>query len=90
MDNQTDFWEGQKKINGGLCRVDWSLVEALKAVSAALAQLAASQPAPSDQVAALDLSALNHWIAEADRISAGVADIIPPGCLPRDRTGGDS
>ena len=90
MDNQTDSWEGQKKINGGLCRVDWLLVEALRETSNALAQLAASQSAYGAQMAAPDLTALNAWIEKADRISATVADIIPPGCLPRDRTGGDS
>lgn len=78
MANETD-WEGQKKINGQLCRVDWRLVIALKEVMRAIAACPAC--------AGVDFTDLNNAIEAAEAISAKVADIKPPGCDPRDQTG---
>ena len=85
MANGPDYWAGQQKINGELCRVDWKLIEALKAVSNALAQVAAARNADGTQLVVLDLAALDKLIADADGIGEVVADIIPPGCDPHDR-----
>lgn len=78
MANGTDYaanWEGQARINGELCRVDWRIVEALRAVQAALAACPGC--------AGVDLTALTNAINAAEEISAKVADIKPPGCNPQ-------
>lgn len=74
-DENTVFWNGQKKVNGKLCQVDWRLLEALKKVSAELTKLGA------------DVADLNQLIGQTDQLSAEVALENPPGCFPTDRTG---
>lgn len=78
MPTQEEINDGQQKINGELCRVDWRLTEALKQV---LAVLAAS---PGN--AGVDLTSLSTAIDKAEEIGAKVADIKPPGCGPLGRT----
>jgi hypothetical protein len=79
MANGPDYWDGQTRINGALCRVDWRLLEALREVKAALAACAGCAEA--------DLTALTNAINAAAEISATVADIKPPGCNPGDPRG---
>ena len=86
MPTQEEINDGQKKINGQLCRVNWRLIQALKQVSRALEQVAAAKAADGTQVVSLDPAALNGLINDAEKISAVVADIIPPGCDPRNQT----
>lgn len=78
MVNGTDFWDGQKKINGKLCQVDWMLIEALRKVSAAL----------KTSVPTADLSELDSLIEAVDVRSEEVAHEDPPGCDPVIRTVG--
>jgi hypothetical protein len=68
MINEPDNWNGQKKINGNLCRVDWRLIQALIEVSNLLKSSGA------------DTSNLDALIAAADEIGATVALETPPGC----------
>ena len=75
MANGPDYWGGQKKINGKLCRVDWSIVATLREVSSLLEKSGAN------------VSLLNDMISQADQLSAEVANEDPPGCVPKDRTG---
>src|SRR5438309_229697 len=86
MPTQEEINDGQKKINGQLCRVDWRLIEALKLISGVLKQVAAAKAADGTKLVDLDPAALNRLIDEAGRISAVVADIIPPGCEPHNQT----
>jgi len=86
MPTQEEINDGQKKINGQLCRVDWKLIEALKLISGFLEQVAAAKAADGTKLVDLDAVALNRLINDAGGISAVVADIIPPGCEPRDQT----
>jgi hypothetical protein len=75
MANGTDNaanWEGQARINGELCRVDWRIVQALKAVQEALAACTGC--------AGVNLTALTDAINVAEGLSTRVADIKPPGC----------
>jgi hypothetical protein len=71
MATQQETNDGQQKINGELCRVDWRLIVALKEVRAILAT-----------TPGVDIAALTLAIDEAAAISALVADIKPPGCMP--------
>jgi hypothetical protein len=75
MANGPDYWSGQTKINGKLCRVDWSIIEALREVSNLL------------ETSGANVSRLNELVNEADALSAEVALERPPGCSPEDRTG---
>jgi hypothetical protein len=79
METQTEINDGQQRINGELCRVDWRLLEALRAVQAALAACPGC--------AGVDLTALTNAISAAAAISRKVADIKPPGCQPRSQEG---
>ncbi len=74
--SEPESWINQKKINGRLCQVDWRLIEALREVVAAL------------RTSGANVANIERWIHEADMISASVAIPDPPGCDPRDRTGG--
>lgn len=75
MDYTNEIYEGQKKINGQLCRVDWKLIEALRAVMTLLEQ--SRPPLPSEL-----LQDLRRKIEGADYVSRKVAEIKPPGCEP--------
>lgn len=75
MPTQEEINEGQMDINGQLCRVDWRLIRALREVETAFQGLGANTR---------QLSAV---ISEAESISEKVADIVPPGCRPRDPKG---
>ena len=78
MDFTTEMYDNQRKINGQLCRVDWKLIEALRAV---LALLEKSHPAlPPDL-----MEDLRRKIKSADYVSEKVAEIKPPGCDPEER-----
>ena len=71
-------YEGQQRINGQLCKVDWKLIEALRAV---LALLEKSHPAlPPDL-----MEDLRRKIESANYVSKKVAEIKPPGCIPEVR-----
>ncbi len=76
MPTQEEINDGQKRINGELCRVDWRVINVLQEMRTVLAQLGG----PS-----LDLSAIDAAILEADLISEKVAMVDPPGCRPSDR-----
>jgi hypothetical protein len=76
MANGPDYWSGQTKINGKLCRVDWLIVQALREISSLLGQSGG------------DVSRLNELINQTDALSAEVALERPPGCSPEDRTSG--
>jgi len=78
MPTQEEINDGQQKINGELCRVDWRLSEALREVLVALKA--------SPGCAGVDLAPLSTAIDIAKAISAKVADIKPPGCFPHDQT----
>ena len=66
MPTQEETNEGQQKINGELCRVNWRVIEALRQIQGALPPNAA----------------LSRAIDEAEAIGARVAEIKPPGCIP--------
>ena len=78
MDYTNEIYEGQKKINGQLCRVDWKLIEALRAVKVILEQ--SRPPLPPDL-----LEDLQRKIEAANYVSRKVAEIKPPGCEPEIR-----
>jgi hypothetical protein len=64
--------EGQRNINGGLCYVDWQVIEAFEALRDVLANKnVLSQP---------DLDLINEAFDKAYYTSAKVAEIVPPGC----------
>ena len=78
MATQQEINDGQRNINGELCRVDWRIIEALRAVKAVLAACPGC--------AGVSLTALDSAIKAADSVSDKVADIKPPGCDPEKRT----
>jgi hypothetical protein len=78
MDYNDDVQNGQRKINGQLCRVDWKLVNALRVIYDILA---ASRPPVSSEL----LASLKQAIDDADHTSSKVAEIKPPGCDPEKR-----
>ena len=78
MEYSDEIYYGQRRINGELCRVDWKLIQALKTIYEILATL---RPPVRDQL----LEALKGAIEDADRTSANVASIKPPGCDPENR-----
>lgn len=71
-------FDGQKRINGELCRVDWKLIRALNAIYEVLATM---HPPVRDHL----LEALRQAIDDADLTSGKVASIKPPGCDPENR-----
>lgn len=78
-----EIYHGQQRINGELCRVDWKLIKALKAIYEILATL---HPPVRDQL----LAGLKAAIEEADVTSGKVASIKPPGCDPENREEGET
>ena len=68
-------YEGQQRINGELCRVDWKLIKCLRLIKDTLAVM--HPPVPRDLLAEIQKA-----IDEADAVSDKVADIKPPGCIP--------
>lgn len=83
MDYTDEMYQGQQKINGQLCRVDWRLVQALRLVHEIFESLR-PQVRPPEL-----LDNLKKAIDYADRVSSKVADIRPPGCEPPLREDGD-
>lgn len=73
-----EIYDGQKQINGALCRADWKLIQALRLVHNILTDL---RPHVPQDV----LDQLDRAINEADDVSRTVASIKPPGCEPEAR-----
>lgn len=71
---QQDINDGQRKINGQLCRVDWMLVETLRLLRVEIKKLPAANQ--------LDFERIDTILAKAYHTSAAVAEIRPPGCEP--------
>jgi hypothetical protein len=71
---QQQFNDGQKKINGALCQVDWDVIYSVKALLKALKDAGVLTDA--------QLSKAKKKIDEAHDRSARVASIDPPGCDP--------
>jgi hypothetical protein len=71
---QEQINDGQQRINGALCVVDWKIIEALKALTDALSA--------TPGVHRVELERVNSALADAYRSSAEVAEIRPPGCEP--------
>lgn len=78
MEYTNQIYEGQRKINGALCRVDWKLIQALRVIQKIVSDL-------RPHVAPELLDKLERAITDADRLSATVAEIKPPGCEPEER-----
>jgi hypothetical protein len=72
---QKEINNGQRKINGQLCRVDRRLVEILWFLREQLAQL--------PEFAKVNFSDFDKRLKEIYHISGDVAEIIPPGCEPQ-------
>lgn len=75
-DPQKSINDGQRQINGQLCRVDWMLVEILKLLRVEVAKLPAG-------AVKLEFDKIDKMLTKAYYTSAAVAEIIPPGCEPR-------
>ncbi len=75
MDYTYQIHNGQKRINGELCRVDWKVIKALTAIYEILGAL---RPPVRDQL----LESLKGIIDDANATSRFVASIKPPGCDP--------
>ncbi len=71
---QQQINEGQKKINGALCQVDWDVIYSVKVLLKALKDAGVLTDA--------QLSKAKKAIDEAYYKSARVASIDPPGCDP--------
>jgi len=71
---QQNVNEGQRRVNGQLCRVDWMLVEALRALRVELAKLPAAH--------SLDFEKIDNFLSRAYQTNGSVAEIRPPGCEP--------
>lgn len=71
---QQEINEGQKKINGALCQVDWDVIYSIKALLKALKDAGVLNDA--------QLSKAKKEIDEAHDKSKKVASIDPPGCEP--------
>jgi hypothetical protein len=75
-----DYWkpkdiiEGQRRINGQLCRVDQMLVEIIRQLILELAKFPAAARA--------DLNRIEAMLVHAYQTSGKVAHIKPPGCEP--------
>ena len=72
INSQHDINEGQRNINGGLCYVDWQVIEAFEALRDALAA--------NNVLSQQDLDQINEPFDKAYYTSEKVAEIIPPGC----------
>ena len=71
---QKKFNEGQTKINGALCFVDWHVIYAIKALVKALED--------ADVLTDAQLSKVKKELDRAHYTSEKVAAIDPPGCDP--------
>lgn len=71
---QQQINDGQKKINGALCQVDWDVIYSVKALLKALKDGGVLTDA--------QLSKAKQYIDEAHFRSGKVAAIDPPGCDP--------
>jgi hypothetical protein len=71
---QQNINDGQRKINGQLCRVDWMIVETLRLLRVEMAKLPAAN--------LLDYERIDAMLTRAYHTSAAVAEIRPPGCEP--------
>ena len=78
MDYTKEIYEGQRKINGALCRADWKVIQALRLIHNIFAEL---RPHVAQDV----LDQLERAINEADHVSGTVAGFKPPGCEPEAR-----
>lgn len=66
--------QGQKRINGELCQVDWDVIYSIKALMKALKD--------NNVLTDAQLSRAKKEIDEAHDRSKDVASIDPPGCEP--------
>ena len=73
-EDQNKINDGQRKINGALCYVDWHVIYSIKALVKALEDAGVLTDA--------QLSKAKKEIDEAHYRSARVASIDPPGCDP--------
>ncbi len=71
---QQQINDGQKRINGALCQVDWDVIYSVKALLKALKDAGVLTEA--------QLRRAKKLIDEAHSRSATVAAIDPPGCEP--------
>jgi hypothetical protein len=78
MEITEQMYEGQRQINGALCRVDWKLIQVLRMIHNIFAEL---RPHIAQDV----LDKLEKAIKDADKFSGEVAGIKPPGCEPEGR-----
>lgn len=67
--------EGQRQINGQLCRVDWMLIETLRLLRVELAHVPG--------IPRLDFERIDAMLKRAYYTMAAVAEIKPPGCEPQ-------
>lgn len=72
--DQQGINDGQRKINGQLCRVDWMIVETLRLLRVEMAKLPAANQ--------LDFERIDSMLTRAYHTSGEVAEIRPPGCEP--------
>ncbi|HET8783890.1 MAG TPA: hypothetical protein VFM63_15860 [Pyrinomonadaceae bacterium] len=66
--------DGQRKINGQFCRVDWMLIEVLRLLRVEMKKLPAAHQ--------LDFERIDAILTKAYHTSAAIAEITPPGCEP--------
>ena len=71
---QQNVNEGQKRVNGQLCRVDWMLIEAFRSLRIELAKLPGAH--------SVDFEKIDHFLTRAYHTNGSVAEIRPPGCEP--------
>ena len=76
---QKEFSYGQARINFELNQVDKDFVEALKVIVEALEKLK-DLPQFTDQLGAINFSAICEKLTDAETRSNTVASIRPPGC----------
>jgi hypothetical protein len=72
--SQSAINDGQRRINGELCRVDRQFVKIFQNLRSELAKTSAFAKA--------DFTAFDRLLKEAYHMSAAVAGIKPPGCDP--------
>ena len=76
---QKEFNYGQARINFELNQVDKDFVEALKVILTALEKLK-ELPQLTQQLEAINLTAICEKLTDAEKRSNTVASIRPPGC----------
>ena len=70
MPTQEEINDGQQRINGELCRVNWRVINALREIRTALGSTG------------VNTDALSQVINDAAAVAKVVAEIKPPGCKP--------